>query len=281
MEKEDFYFNSKDNLKLHGTKWEVENPIGIICMVHGMGEHIKRYEKVAEEFNTKQISFWGFDHRGHGTSEGKKGHTPSIHHMFDDIEQLLVLIRKKHINTPMAIYGHSMGGNIALNFLLHRNSKEISCGLITSPWLRLTNPPQGFQLMLAKFGARFLPSLAQPNGLDVKDISSVKEEQDAYANDPLNHDRITAGLFMEINSMGEKAITMASNLKTPVLLAHGVADNITSSKASEAFAAAAPAEAIKLKLWEGLRHETHNEHNKEEVIGYYVDWAIEILKKSS
>lgn len=278
MKGQDFDFHSKDGLKLHGFRWETENPIAIICMVHGMGEHIKRYQHVAKKFNEKQISFWGFDLRGHGTSEGKKGHTPSIEYMFDDVEQLLVSIRKKHPDSPIVIYGHSMGGNISLNFLLSRYSKEVSLGLITSPWLRLTNPPAGFQLMLAKFGARFLPSLAQPNGLDVKDISSVEEEQQSYANDPLNHDRITGGLFMEINSMGEKAITSAGNLKTPILLSHGNEDNITSYEGSEDFAKNAPSELIELKLWKTLRHETHNEHSKDEVIDYYVNWVVEKLK---
>ncbi len=275
---EDFNFQSKDNLKLHAQKWEVEKPVAIICMVHGLGEHIGRYSLVASTFNKQQVSFWGFDLRGHGTSEGKKGHTPSIDHMFDDVEQLLVIIRKEYADTPIVIYGHSMGGNIALNFLLHRNSKEIFWGIITSPWLRLTDSPKGFQLMLAKFGARFLPSLAQSNGLNVADISSVKKEQDAYANDPLNHDRITGGLFMEINAMGEKAIAVANTLKTPILLAHGSADNITSPKGAEEFARNTPANMVELKIWDGLRHETHKEHNKEEVISYYVDWVMERLK---
>ncbi|MCF6360694.1 MAG: lysophospholipase [Cyclobacteriaceae bacterium] len=279
MKGKDFSFQSKDNLKLHGFKWQVDQPIAIICLVHGMGEHIKRYDHLAHAFSLKGISVWGLDLRGHGSSEGKRGHTPSVDYMFDDIELLLILIRKQHPDVPIIIYGHSMGGNLALNFLLHRNSKEISFGVITSPWLRLTNPPKEFQLMLAKFGARFLPWLAQPNGLDVKDISSVKEEQEAYANDTLNHDRITAGLFMEIDKMGAKAIKMANTLKTLILLAHGTADNITSPKASEAFAKEAPTDKVELKFWNGLRHETHNEHNKEEVIRFYVNWAVERLKK--
>ena len=273
----DFSFKSKDNLQLHGHKWELDAPSGIICLVHGMGEHIERYEHVAAAFNAKNISVYGFDHRGHGSSEGKRGHTPSIEHMFDDIEQLLLVIRKNISDTLIIIYGHSMGGNIALNFLLNRNSNEVSFGIITSPWLRLTNPPKGFQLLLAQFGARFMPSLAQPNGLNIEDISSVKEEQEAYANDPLNHDRITGGLFMEISKMGEKAIEIADSLKKPILLAHGLSDNITSPKGSEAFASAAPKGMVDLKLWEGLRHETHNEHNKEEVIDYYVNWVVEKL----
>lgn len=278
MTKEDFNFQSRDNLNLYGCKWEIESPVAIICMVHGLGEHINRYKHVADAFNKKQISFWGFDLRGHGQSEGKKGHTASIEHMFDDIEQLLVIIRKKYPDTPVIIYGHSLGGNLALSFLLNRNSNEISYGIITSPWLRLTNPPEGFQLMLAKFGSRFLPSLAQPNGLDVKNISSVKEEQDKYNNDPLVHDRLTGRLFMEINTMGEKAISIANTLKTPILLAHGTADKITSPKGSEEFTRNAPSQVVHLKIWEGLRHETHNELNKEEVVNFYVDWVIEKIK---
>ena len=279
MNNSDFYFNSKDNLKLHGQQWRVDKPIAIICMIHGLGEHIGRYSHVAEAFNKKQISFYGFDLRGHGNSEGKKGHTPSIQHMFDDIEQLLVRIRKEFPDTPIIIYGHSLGGNLALNYLLHRNSNEIAFGVITSPWLKLTNKPTAFQLLLAKFGSRFIPSLAQPNGLNIKDISSVQKEQDTYANDPLIHNKITGRLYMEINSMGEKAITIATSLKTPILLSHGTNDNITSPIATEEFAKSIANDFIHLKLWNKLRHETHNEYNKEEVITYYVDWVLAKLKE--
>ena len=59
MEGHDFNFKSKDNLKLHGYKWEIENPIAIICMVHGMGEHIKRYQHVADKFAEKKNVFLG------------------------------------------------------------------------------------------------------------------------------------------------------------------------------------------------------------------------------
>ena len=82
---------------------------------------------------------------------------------------------------------------------------------------------------------------------------------------------------MEIIGMGEKAISIAERLKTPILLAHGNVDNITSVKGSEAFAKFTPADMVDLKIWDGLRHETHNEHNKEEVIGHYVNWLVEKL----
>ncbi len=280
MEERSFNFKSKDGLQLYGHAWDISKPTGVVCMVHGMGEHIQRYHHVAQAFGRANLAFWGFDLRGHGHSEGKKGHTPSIVHFFDDIEAFLLEVRTTHPDIPVILYGHSMGGNLALNFMLQRPSKETSLGVITSPWLRLSQPPTGLKLWMAKFGARFMPALAQPNRLDIADISSVKEEQEAYANDPLNHDRITAGLFMEINGMGAKAIEMAGTLQTPILLAHGSEDAITSASASEEFARAAPENMVDFKLWIGLRHETHNEHTKEDVIGFYVDWVVGKLRSS-
>jgi alpha-beta hydrolase superfamily lysophospholipase len=107
--------------------------------------------------------------------------------------------------------------------------------------------------------------------LEFKDISSVVEVQKNYENDPLIHDKISVRLFNEIYKNGLSAIENAANIKIPILLAHGDADVITSPKGSEEFVANCP--QATLKIWPGLRHETHNEHNKEEVIDFYVDWV--------
>ncbi|MCK4674700.1 MAG: alpha/beta hydrolase [Gammaproteobacteria bacterium] len=94
---------------------------------------------------------------------------------------------------------------------------------------------------------------------------------------PLNHDKLSVRLFNEIYNNGLNAIASASTLDIPLLIAHGDADAITSAKASEEFANACPT-AI-LKIWPGLRHETHNEHNKDKVIRFYVNWVADQLAK--
>jgi alpha-beta hydrolase superfamily lysophospholipase len=217
------------------------------------------------------MDFIGFDLRGHGKSEGSRGHVNKLNLFLNDVEVLLAHIDKTYSNLPVVLYGHSMGGNIAMNYLLRRDKNNISCGLITSPWLKLAIEPTLVQHILAKVGDKLLPSLTQPNGLNVEDISSVKEVQEWYANDPMNHDRISGRLFAEINRAGLWALDHAGALSVPVLIAHGTADNITAPAASLHFAA--HSERATLKLWEGLRHETHNEYNQNEVLDFYVDWV--------
>jgi alpha-beta hydrolase superfamily lysophospholipase len=256
---------------LSGIFWQADNPVAIVILVHGFGEHISRYEHVAQHFLKENISVLGVDLVGHGNSGGKRGHINSIEDFFGCIDAMIDHVKKENKGLPLILYGHSMGGNIVLNYLISNEQNEFCCGLATSPWLQLAIQPGAVQLFLAMAMNGIYPSLQQTAELDIKDISSVVEVQEDYASDPLNHDKISVRLFNEIYKNGLLAIETAGRINIPVLVAHGDADNITSAKGSEAFVA--NSEHAMLKIWPGLRHETHNEHNNEEVIRFYVDWV--------
>jgi len=256
---------------LSGYYRQAENPIAATILVHGFGEHISRYHHVAEQFLKENISVIGVDLIGHGESEGKKGHIKSIADFYACIDSMVEHVRQVDKNLPLVLYGHSMGGTIVLNYLINNAESEFCCVLATSPWLELAIRPTAVQLFLAKTMNKIYPSLQQTAALEFKQISSVVEVQKDYENDPLNHDKISVRLFNEIYKNGLLAIEKAVNIKIPVLITHGDDDNITSQEGSKAFASNNP--QATLKIWPGLRHETHNEHNKEEVIDFYVAWA--------
>jgi len=258
--------------KLSGLYWQADKPVAITILVHGLGEHIARYDHVADKFIENNISVLGVDLIGHGKSAGKRGHVKSIDEFYGCIEAMFSHIHKEENNLPLILYGHSMGGNIALNYLLNKDENKFCCALITSPWLRLAHKPNVVQLFLAKTMNTILPSLLQPNGLKMKDISSVVAVQNDYANDPLNHDKISVRLFNEVYKKGLCALENAPALTIPILIAHGEKDGITSPQGSEDFATDCP--MATLKIWPGLRHETHNEHNNEVVIAYYIKWLL-------
>jgi acylglycerol lipase len=130
--------------------------------------------------------------------------------------------------------------------------------------------PSAVQLFLAKTMNSIYPALQQSGGLDIAQISSVAQVQEDYENDPLNHDKISVRLFNEIYKSGLRAIENAAKISIPLLVAHGDADGITSGLASKELVRNCP--NSEGKWWPDLRHETHNEHNKDEVIDYYVKW---------
>lgn len=274
MKKDNITLTSAEHT-LSGVYWQAENPVAITLLVHGFGEHVSRYDHVAQQFLDNNISVIGVDLIGHGNSTGKRGVINSMEDFFGCLDSLLKYVEQEASGLPRILYGHSMGGNIVLNYLIKTAGKDFCCAMATSPWLKLSKRPSAFKLFLAKTMNVIYPSLQQPAGLDIEDISSVVEVQNDYLNDPLNHDTISVRLANEIMDNGLHAIASASTLNLPLLLAHGDADAITSPKASESFSDACT--TATLKIWPGLRHETHNEHNQNEVIAFYVKWVADHL----
>lgn len=270
-EVENFTLTAKDGVSLYGREWLTDNPIAAICLAHGLGEHIGRYEHVAEFLNANQVSFFAIDLRGHGQSEGKRGHAPSHEMLLDDVEELLMYARAEHNDLPLFLYGHSLGGNIVTNYILKKNTNELAGAIISSPWLALAFEPPTFQIKLAKFFSSILPSLTQPNGLDVKHLTNDDAVNQAYKNDPLVHNKISSRLFTESYRKGLWVLENTHKNKIPILIFHGSDDRITSPEASASFSEKL-GDLATYRLYEGIKHEPHNDIKKEEVMNMILAW---------
>ncbi len=269
MQSLEFDLIATDGVRLYGKSWIPDEPRAVICLVHGLGEHLGRYEHVAAHLVAKGFALYAYDQRGHGRSHGKRGHGGQ-EQLWNDVETVLKKARSEYLYLPLFLYGHSLGGNVVISFLLRRNTAELSGAVITSPWLELSFKPPSWQVRLGKFMSRIFPSMTQPNSLDASHLSRDKQVAELYQSDPLVHDRISASLFVGAMESGEYAMKNASTLKTPLLVMHGTDDRITSPQASERFANASTLATI--KLWPDFRHETHNEIGKEEVLDFLTNW---------
>lgn len=259
-----------DNLQLSGKIWLPESkPVAVICLVHGFGEHIERYNHVAAAFTQENMALVGLDLRGHGKSTGKRGHTPSYDHLLQDLQLLINYVNARFPGVSLGLYGHSMGGNIVINYLLKNKPDGIKAVVVTSPWLRLKFDPPKIKVALGGFMRKIYPQYSEANGLNPDHLSTDKSVGKAYVADPLVNDKITTEMFFAITEAGEYALEHAAPIPAPILVMHGSADLITSPEASREFANKINAE---YKLWEGMYHETHNENGKDEVIQAIVQW---------
>ncbi|MBD3375056.1 alpha/beta fold hydrolase [candidate division KSB1 bacterium] len=251
------------------------NPKGVICLIHGLGEHIGRYHHVADFFNRNSFALAGFDLPGHGLSEGRRGHIKSYIALQNTIDQYLQRLHKQYPDTPIILWGHSMGGNLALNYVL-QNPKGVSAALITSPWLRTMGPPQGILKTIVRIFAKVAPWITIDNGLSSKDLSH--DENISYNQDPLVHSRISLRLLAAMIKRGQWALRNAHKLSIPLLLMHGNADKITDPRASQEFSEKAKCE---LELWPDLYHEMHNEPQKYKVLEFMVAWLQQHISQNS
>ena len=71
-------WENKESLKFYVRSWVPDkNPKAVVVLVHGHGEHVGRYDHVGEAFTKAGYALTAFDLRGHGRSDGPRGHTPN------------------------------------------------------------------------------------------------------------------------------------------------------------------------------------------------------------
>jgi alpha-beta hydrolase superfamily lysophospholipase len=119
MKQYEFTMQAEDDLRLYGRDWEPDDaPKGLLCLVHGLGEHSGWYEHVAAHLNAADYALLAYDQRGHGRSEGRRGHSPSYETTMNDIGRLLAEAEARYPGSPRYLYGHSLGGSLVINCAL-------------------------------------------------------------------------------------------------------------------------------------------------------------------
>lgn len=261
--------STQDGVALHFSRWQPEGaPRAIVYLIHGLGEHAGRYAHVADALNRADIACWGIDLRGHGRSQGARGHTPSLERLLDDVT--LIIRQNSHIK-PAFLYGHSLGATLALQFGRLRPA-GLSGVVASGAWLRLRFTPPRYKLILARVLPRFAPGMTLPSGLDVQALSRDKSVVERYVSDPLVHDRITAQLGAIMLSLADDLLAHPGSFRLPLLMMHGEADGLTDPAAARTFFEGVGSLDKTLKIWPGLFHEIHNEPEQAEVIAQIISW---------
>lgn len=253
--------------------WAPTQPKAVVCIVHGFNEHSTRYAHVAETLNNSGYAVLTYDGLGHGQTTGKRGHAPSYEATMDSVAKVVEEAHKRYPGLKVYVYGHSMGGNIATNYVLRRQPKI--AGLVaTGPLYKLGFEPPAIKVLLAKIMVNIYPAFTEAAELDTNALSRDKAVVDAYNKDPYNHGKITAGTFLGFFEAGKYAIAHAGDLKIPALIMHGTADKLTSPEGSKEFVANAPKDLVSSKSWDGYYHELHNEPaaERKQVLDYIINW---------
>ncbi len=277
MKSEAWTLNSGDGLRFFMQSWEPEHrPAGVVCLVHGLGEHSGRYSHMAARFTGAGYALIAFDLRGHGQSEGKRGHFPGFESMLQDIDLLLEQAAIRFAGVPAFLYGHSLGGILVLNYSLRR--KQELMGVISSAaGLRTALEKQALKVTLAKVLGSVLPASTLSSGLDPKTISRDPAVVEAYTRDPLVHDQISFGMAKSLLEAICWAFDHAYEFSVPLLLMHGSDDQLGYKEGSQEFASRVKQDCT-LKIWEGLSHELHNEPEKEDVFEFTIQWMEKLVK---
>lgn len=269
------FITTSDKTELFVCDWLLPDESerrGSIVIVHGMGEHCGRYEELAKFLNDIGLDVRGYDHRGHGKSEGKRGSIPYRDSLLDDAKLIFDDFAKDQNETPFLL-GHSMGGGIVASLVARK--------FITPRGLIMSSPALSAKLNFSQkfqvnFGNLFLPDSSFETGLPIDNISSDKEVVEKYKNDPLVHNRVTPRLGKFILDEGQKSLEAAKNWTVPTLLIVPGKDRIVDSNGAKTFYQNLPKKLGTMHFYENLYHETLNEipDEREKVYENLKNWLL-------
>jgi acylglycerol lipase len=243
-----------------------------VCICHGLGEHSGRYENLAQAFCREGLEVFAFDQQGHGQSPEARGCVSSYSALMDDVEEMLQWIQTVRLQ-PMVLFGHSMGGNIVLNYAL-RKSALPACVISSSPMIQATRQPARWMEAILRVAEKVAPNVRLQSNVRAESLMSDPEEQRQFYADSIFHSKLSLRLGAALLDTGAWLLNEADKLPVPTLLTHGTVDTKTSPVASEKFGELA-GEICRFEKLEGELHDPFRGLGKDAVIKMFVEFMRE------
>lgn len=250
------------------------SPWAHVLLVHGIAEHSGRYDHVGRWLADAGLSVTGYDLRGFGGSGGRRAFVDRWGRHHDDLADRLAAVRTEAGDRPVALMGHSLGGLIALGYVLAEPPRRLPDALVLSaPALEATVP--GWKRAIATVLGRAAPMVSLKNDLDGELLSRDPTVGERYLADPLAHHATTTRLGAEALAEQRRVRASLGRLSIPTLVYHGTADRLVPTASSERLG---ELDAVTRRTYPDLRHESHNEPEGGDVIGDVVSWLRSVLQ---
>ncbi len=237
-----------------------KDSISNILFIHGLGESSQKYFDFAKKIYEKKFSIYLMDLKGHGNSYGKIGDTSPREEILENIH-LVVEDIQKDSGGNIQIVGHSMGGNVLVDYLSSKNLPKVTSAVFCSPWIILQKKFRKTQKFLIWFLNVFNPKFIFSRKILKKDEISR-----------FNHDLISARAVRDSNLVEEK-LKNKLDIDIPTLIIQGMGDRLCNPRGSRLLASRIlNSKYIELELL------PHNAilFDTDKIVDLITDWAISV-----
>jgi len=265
---------TRDGVELRTLRWPAVGAARAhLLLIHGIAEHAGRHAQVASRFASAGVDVHAFDLRGFGASSGRRAYVDSWSQYHDDVEDQLTRVRGEAGALPVVLYGHSMGGLIALGYVLADPPRRLPDLLVLSA-PAIAAVVARWKRSLAEVLGRVAPRMEIANALPPGGLSHDPQVEVAYRSDPLNVHRTTTRLGLELfreQARVAARLRQIGPLPMPAYVLHGTDDRIVPVSGS---ASLEKRTNVTRRVYPGLRHEMHNEPEAASVIDDTMAWIL-------
>ena len=266
-------------LRLHYRAWETATPRAVLLVVHGLAEHSGRYERFGLDLAAAGYSVFALDLRGHGDSDGRRGHVRRFDHLLQDVDRFRREIQGMvPPETPFFLVGHSLGGLVSLRYL-EEYSPDFRGAVLSAPWLATALPIPHWKVGLAQVLTTIAPSLPMRAPVPPEYLSHDPDIVEAYRSDPLVHDRITPRMFTELSSAMGLVFQRADRIGVPLLFLLPGGDKVTDTQRTRALARSIHQAEVTVRMFPDAYHELFNEVDRSLVLSELRAWIAARLEK--
>lgn len=265
-------FDGLGGVRIVYDVWTPDDPArAVVVLAHGLGEHARRYDHVAQRLGAAGMVTYALDHRGHGRSGGKRVLVRDISEFTADLDTLVGIAAREHPGLKCIVFGHSMGGGIVFAYGVERPD-NYNLMVLSAPVVAAQDLMHPLVAFAAKGLGRVMPGLPVQE-LDIEAISRDHVVVNAYQNDPLvYHGRVPAGIGRALLQVGETMSQRAPALTAPLLVVHGSADRLIPLDGSRRLVKCVGSTDVELKVYPGLYHEVFNEPERAQVLDDVASW---------
>ncbi len=267
------YFEGVNRVRLHYRAWEADSPRAGLVVVHGMFEHSRRYQEFGEVMAARRFSTYAMDMRGHGASDGRRGHVSRFEILLQDLDRFRREVQGMlPPGLPLFLVGHSLGGLVSLRYIEEYDS-PLSGAVMTAPWLGTAVSVPRWQVIGANVLDRVLPAFPLSYRIDPAKLSHDDRRVADYRDDAEIHATITPRMFTEISSAIHLALQRGDRIDIPVHFILAGDDLIVQTARSLAFARSLPERVVTVEVLEGMYHEVLQETDRAAVMALIGDWV--------
>lgn len=269
----DFRITTAPGIDLFVRYRRPANPKGTVLVVHGVGEHAGRWANLEHALVEGGWSYYGYDHRGHGQSTGRRVHIDRFSNYLDDLQRVYDEVRAHAGEGKVFVYGHSMGAMVVALWAALRRPTVWGVILAAAPFRLAVKVPK-VKIAAAKILSKIVPTLVLANEVDPAILSHDPAVGKAYRLDPLVETKATVRWGDEFLKAQVEIKTRGAEIEVPVLLLHGTGDALADYRGTEDFVTAAISSDKTVKIYDGLFHELHNEPaaDRNRVFGDVLAW---------
>jgi alpha-beta hydrolase superfamily lysophospholipase len=268
---EEGQYEGFDGSELFFQSWPKTSPKALIIGIHGLGEHVESYKRLAEGLQDTSYQFFMSDLRGHGRSSGKRG-SGSIDEFVLDNKIFIGKVRERFPNLPFFLLGHSMGGLILTKLLIRNGSLGAKGAVLSSPLFGVAVKIPFIKERSAGLLKSLLPNIGLSNEIPNSHLTHDRGVIEEYESDHLRHNRITPRLFIDMLESMKYVFENKERLSLPLLLQQAAEDFVVSQpKAEELFDGLDIKDKQKI-IYEGFYHEIYNEVGRHKPFTDLIKW---------